>query len=1027
MSRRKAEMVLELIDKVTKPAQKIIKTMQKVASATHQAMAKSIDSLANAQRGLSDGMRRSAASMAAQKGQLHGAAIETGVLATGLVSLLEPAIQAEQRLANISKVVDFNEADGFQKLQAEIRELVTSGGLAMTAEGIAEIISAAGRMGVVDASLPDAQKRKELLEFAATAGKMAVAFEVSADEAGTALARWRQNLSLSQDEAVLLGDTVNLLGNTMATNEADIMRVINRQGVVAKTAGLAANEIAALSATLLASGAAPEIAATGLKNFTNALTRGESATDRQLLVFDALKIDAVEMAKAMQKDAPAAIMQVIRAFEKIEPYRRSSLIGDLFGEEAKGAIAPLIMNAELLETTLGKVNDKTKIAGLMEEEYQRQAATTLVNRRRFLEYLTGIAVVVGNAVLPAFNNLMAQMMPLINKATDWAAAHPEMIELGFKLTAGLIAMKLAFIALQWGVFSTLGPLLYWGALLPRLGARLVALLNPVNTVKKAFWALRIAFMATGIGAIIVGLAMAGTWIHNNWSGLGEFFTAFGDAFIEALGPVAPLADDVLELLGDLWDTITSLLGPLNASAEDWARWGKAVGAEVGEAVRQVVEFGAKVADWAVGLKDVDWAALVSLETLQTAWGAITGWTAEAFAALWSGLVAIDWAGLANAAGFDVAWAAVTGFVGNVAGAIWRQLSPLSWTGLVSVEDLKIAWAAATAYVASVLPTIWSGITSINWPSLVSLQGLKDAWNGITGFLSGVLDLWSNLTSIEWDKQIDLQGLKDAWASLTEWLGTAAADLWEKLPEAPEWSLFGGDEIDDPETLLAASEAAAALEERFPAISAAADIALEKARLVVNSIAGYLTGQDLQTEGARLMQSLADGILSKKEEVRAAAAEIGLAMKSALPGRLSATLELPHRTGGPVLAGARADGGPVARGLSYLVGERGPEIFTPARAGRIVPNHAMRAMRAAAIGAGAVVGLGGGEASAEGERYLRPSQGGGKITINAPLSLTVNGGGAEAEARMQKMLDKHRERILNDIEEADRRARRLEHD
>mgnify|MGYP000044175205 CR=1 FL=1 len=41
--------------------------------------------------------------------------------------------------------------------------------------------------------------------------------------------------------------------------------------------------------------------------------------------------------------------------------------------------------------------------------------------------------------------------------------------------------------------------------------------------------------------------------------------------------------------------------------------------------------------------------------------------------------------------------------------------------------------------------------------------------------------------------------------------------------------------------------------------------------------------------------------------------------------------------GPV-AGARADGGPVSAGLTYLVGERGPELFQPSGSGRIVPNH-----------------------------------------------------------------------------------------
>jgi len=39
-----------------------------------------------------------------------------------------------------------------------------------------------------------------------------------------------------------------------------------------------------------------------------------------------------------------------------------------------------------------------------------------------------------------------------------------------------------------------------------------------------------------------------------------------------------------------------------------------------------------------------------------------------------------------------------------------------------------------------------------------------------------------------------------------------------------------------------------------------------------------------------------------------------------------------------LSGARADGGPVGAGKSYLVGERGPEIFTPGSSGGITANH-----------------------------------------------------------------------------------------
>jgi len=42
----------------------------------------------------------------------------------------------------------------------------------------------------------------------------------------------------------------------------------------------------------------------------------------------------------------------------------------------------------------------------------------------------------------------------------------------------------------------------------------------------------------------------------------------------------------------------------------------------------------------------------------------------------------------------------------------------------------------------------------------------------------------------------------------------------------------------------------------------------------------------------------------------------------------------------ISGGARANGGPVMGGQSYLVGERGPELFTPGSSGNITPNGSM---------------------------------------------------------------------------------------
>ncbi len=57
---------------------------------------------------------------------------------------------------------------------------------------------------------------------------------------------------------------------------------------------------------------------------------------------------------------------------------------------------------------------------------------------------------------------------------------------------------------------------------------------------------------------------------------------------------------------------------------------------------------------------------------------------------------------------------------------------------------------------------------------------------------------------------------------------------------------------------------------------------------------------------------------------------------------------------PKVDGARAGGGPVSANQTYLVGEKGPELFTPGSSGAIIPNH--KTMAASGGGGGVVVNV-----------------------------------------------------------------------
>ena len=118
---------------------------------------------------------------------------------------------------------------------------------------------------------------------------------------------------------------------------------------------------------------------------------------------------------------------------------------------------------------------------------------------------------------------------------------------------------------------------------------------------------------------------------------------------------------------------------------------------------------------------------------------------------------------------------------------------------------------------------------------------------------------------------------------------------------------------------ATSEAAAALASLQQPAQAAAD-AIDKAFV--------RAGASLTTT---LGKAAADGKVSLGElasaVIQAVDAAAGKGAGGSLAGALGSLL-------GSVFGGARADGGPVAPGGAYLVGERGPEVFRPAAAGSI---------------------------------------------------------------------------------------------
>ncbi|WP_296762990.1 phage tail tape measure protein [Sediminimonas sp.] len=586
MSDLNIAMILRLVDRVSAPARKVRGALGGIADSATQA--------GNRATAFAD---RNVAALDAQRAAMRGSALETAAIGYGLYRAMQPAIEFESAMAGVRRVVTFDDETAIERLGDDILALTSSGGLPMAAEGVASIIEAAGQAGIIDDALPDDERRAQLIAFARDAAQMGVAFDMSAAQAGEAMAQWRGALGLTQERALGLGDAVNHISNSMNASAPDLVQVIRRQGAVAMTAGLAETEVAALSAAFLAGGASPEIAATALKNFTGALTRGEAMTARQRSVMEGLGFDATEMAERMQVDARGAITDVMTALSELPDARRGAALSQLFGEESMGAIAPLLNNLNLLRESFDLVADPSDFAGAMLEEYEQQASTTANAVARLRGFITALSTTFGSVLLPELNALLEGVMPVVGIFRDWVAENPELIRQIGIATAGLFAMRLASLALRFAALTAAVPVLRLigaggrlVAFLPVLGRALLALLNPFALVRGAMIALRVALLASGIGAIVAGIALAGLWIWNNWEGLLVFFRGFGVGLRAALGPAAPLLDWLVDRARALAEWVGALVAPLDASAEAWAEWGETAGSWLGGVVAQLIEW-----------------------------------------------------------------------------------------------------------------------------------------------------------------------------------------------------------------------------------------------------------------------------------------------------------------------------------------------------------------------------------------------------------------------------------------------------
>jgi TP901 family phage tail tape measure protein len=547
MANMVSSLVVRLIDGVTGPAKGIGRVLTGLNNVTG----------ADFGTRLAAGIERNNAALDRARMGMVDAVAGFYALKAAFGSPLGAAADFESAMADVRKVVDFGSESGFRAFRQEL--IALSRRVPVTVNGLAQIAAAAGQAGIAG---------DDLIRFTEAAAKVGVAFDISADQSGDALAKMMTGLGITIDEAVSLTDAMNHLSNAQASSAAEILDVVRRVGAQAKLYGFTAEETAAFASAMISAGAESEVAATSFRNMGLALTRGASATKRQREALNELGLDAKSVAAAMQDDAVGSVVDVLQRLSELPKEMQGAIASDLFGNEAR-ALGPLLTNLDLVRDSVGLVADEMDYAGSSFREFEVRAKTFENAVALADNKVTALKISVGNALIPALTDLMATLSPVIDRVTSFADAHPELIANVALATGALISFRIAAATLTFvGLIGRGGALSMLALGFNTVGKAAIGL----KTGAKGMVGLQTALAAME-GQKLSGLGKVGTALRGmalaipGVAPLGGVLTAVGAALAGISAPVwGAIAVAVAAVAGagfmlwKYWDRVSSVVG-----------------------------------------------------------------------------------------------------------------------------------------------------------------------------------------------------------------------------------------------------------------------------------------------------------------------------------------------------------------------------------------------------------------------------------------------------------------------------------
>ncbi|MDN2832147.1 phage tail tape measure protein [Campylobacter jejuni] len=514
-----------------------------------------------------------------------GNVIRGGIIGKGLGE----AISFESAMADVRKVVNFDEGDDIKKMSADILKMSQT--LPVTANELAAIAAAGGQIGLGS---------KDVREFTNLVTKMKVAFDMSAEDVGDSVAKIKNILGISLKDMEDLGDSINNLSDNSASKAREIIDVMKRTAAAGKQIGFTKEQIAALSSSFISLGKGPEVAGTAINSLYRVLATADNMGTKTESAFAKLGISGAFLKQASFDDPQKALDMFLQRISKLDQKEQMGVLVDIFGREFADDMATLVGGLDTYKEALKNAGDEAK-KGSLQREFDTRAATTENSIILMKNAFNSLAVNLGSVFLPAISWVSAGISYLVNSITYITGLVPGLNGVLGGLIATFLLAKSAVLAyaiaknylkdctilLKSTLIKTRIHLLAFrnSCILSNITLKaktvtttiyttslkaLSFVLGGLNKVFKAvangIRVLSVAMMSNPIGLILGGIAIVAGLIIANWDKVKSWFKSF----IEWLKPVWEPIYNVIKAVFDkcalvftsFKDIIMSVASPL---------------------------------------------------------------------------------------------------------------------------------------------------------------------------------------------------------------------------------------------------------------------------------------------------------------------------------------------------------------------------------------------------------------------------------------------------------------------------------